>query len=81
MHVQFLNFQLNTHDVYLQETYEDCMEFLGDDGKFDIKNYVQEHKFTVNGLPIPTSNVGEWQTPNAQSTHAPHLHEFHEEHL
>ena len=57
------------------------MEFLGDDGKFDIKNYVQEHKFTVNGLPIPTSNVGEWQTPNAQSTHAPHLHEFHEEYL
>ena len=71
MHVQYLNFQLNTHDVYLQETYGDCVKFPGDDRKFDIENYVEGHNFTVNGSPIPTSNVGEWQTPNTQSTLAP----------
>ena len=47
------------------------MEFPGDGGKFDIENYVEGHNFMVNGSRIPTSNVGEWQTPNTQSTPAP----------
>ena len=47
------------------------MKFLGDDGKFDIENYVEGHNFTVNGFPTATSNVGEWQMPNTQSTPAP----------
>ena len=55
----------------MQEAYGDCVEFPGDDGKFDIENYVQGHNFTVNGSTTPASNVGEWQTRNAQSTSAP----------
>ena len=47
------------------------MKFLGDDGKFDIDNYAEGQNFTVNGFPIATSNVGEWQMPNTQSTPAP----------
>ena len=61
----------NTHYVYLQEVYGDCVEFLDDSGKFGIENYVEGHNFTVDGSPIPTSNVGEWQTPNTQSTPSP----------
>ena len=53
MYVYFLNFQLNIHDVYLQEPYGDCVEFPGDYGKFNIEKYVGRHKFTTNGLPIP----------------------------
>ena len=71
MHVQFFNFELNNHDVYLQEACENRVEFPGDDGKFNIENYVKEHNFTVNGSPIATSNMGNWQTPNTQSTPAP----------
>ena len=47
------------------------MEFPGDNGKFDIENYVEGHNFTVNGSTTPTCNVGEWQTRNVQSTPAP----------
>ena len=61
----------NTHYVYLQEVYGDCVELLDDGGKFGIENYVEGHNFTVDGSPIPTSNVGEWQTPNTQSTPSP----------
>ena len=61
----------NTHYVYLQEVYGDCVEFLDDGGKFGIENYVEGHNFTLDGSPIPTSNVGEWQTPNTQSTPSP----------
>ena len=61
----------NTHYVYLQEVYGDCVELLDDGGKFGIENYVEGHNFTVDGSLIPTSNVGEWQTPNTQSTPSP----------
>ena len=61
----------NTHYVYLQEVYGDCVEFLDDGGKFGIENYVEGHNFTVDGSSIPTSNVGEWQTPYTQSTPSP----------
>ena len=47
------------------------MEFPGDNGKFDIENYVEGHNFTVNGSTTPACNVGEWQTRNVQSTPAP----------
>ena len=55
----------------MQEVYGDCVELLDDGGKFGIENYVEGHNFTVDGSPIPTSNVGEWQTPNTQSTPSP----------
>ena len=76
VHVQFLNFQLNTvkfqsvQSISKFQIQLNRVEFLGDDGKFDTENYVEGHNFTVNGFPIATSNVGEWQMPNTQSTPA-----------
>ena len=55
----------------MQEAYGDRVEFPGEDGKFDIENYVEGHNFTVNGSTTPASNVGEWQTQNAQCTPFP----------
>ena len=77
VHVQFLNFQLNTVKFQSVQSISkfqfqlNRVKFLGDDGKFDIENYVEGHNFTVNGFPVATSNVGEWQMPNTQSTPAP----------
>ena len=64
-------FQFNTHNVYLQEAYGDRVEFPDKDNKFDIENYVEGHNFTVNGSRIPTSNVGQWKTPNTHFTPSP----------
>ena len=49
--------------MYLQEAYGDCVEFPGDDGKFDIENYVEGHNFTVNGSTTPGRDVGELANP------------------
>ena len=54
----------------MQEAYGDRVEFPDDDGKFDIGNYSKGRNFTVSGSATPASNVGEWQTRNAQSTPA-----------